>query len=149
MLLPLLYRATMLTGLPLTHAGAIYAGKVDPSQIEYAALEDASRSKGEALFLLHIFLTDSGELHFPVLDIGIEARPGRAVIWPADKVAVQAEYPCGNPDNYWIARFALYANQAFQPNSVPELIPQNQRGVALDGSEELPAGSWYMGPPKQ
>ena len=145
-LMPLLYRASMLTGLPLSHTGAIDAGKVGPSKTEYHAVEDPSRNKGRACFLVHLFLTDAGELHFPELGIAVEARCGRAVIWPVDKTAVKVEYPENNPEDYWVARFTVYTNQVFQPNSVPELIPQTQKGVPIDASEELPAGAWCMDP---
>jgi hypothetical protein len=148
-LMPLLYRASMLTGLPLNHIGSIDASKEEPLNTSYQVVEDLARDKGLACFRVHLFLTDFGELRFPELDLAVEARSGRAVIWPLNQGSISVDCSENSDNDRWVAKFTIYENQVFKPDSIPELIPQIQKGVPVDSSEELPDGSWCMDYPNK
>lgn len=152
-LMPLLYRASMLTGIPLNHAGSIEVGLVPDTLKECSVGKQPPRKSVNPRYGLHVFLTDEGELQFPGLDIGIEAAKGRAVLWPI-KVSASAEsgqpvavYSTAGSDNFWAASITLYAAKIFEPDTIVELVPQTQKGVALGVSDALPAGTSYLEAP--
>jgi len=137
-LLPLLYRAAMLSGTRVSHMGIISVTKVAPGSNESLQGKQYPRSDSKPLGYICIFLENEGELHFPEVGLGVRAAIGRAVFWPADTEAV-----AGGADAFPVCRFAVDLQPVFQPDSYPEVIPQAQRGVALDGSEAIPDGAWF------
>ena len=152
-LMPLLYRVSMLTGMPLNHAGSIEVGRVPAKLKDCPVGKQPPRKSAKPCYGLHVFLTDDGELQFPGLDIGIEAATGRAVLWPI-KTSVSAEsgqpvavYSSRGSDNFWAASITLYAAKMFEPDTIVELVPQTQKGVALGGTDVLPAGTSYLEDP--
>lgn len=149
-LMPLLYRVSMLTGIPLNHAGSIEVGLVPDKLKDCPVGKQQPRNSAEPCYGLHVFLTDEGELQFPGLDIGIAAANGRAVLWPI-KASIGAEIPqpvavysSTGSDNFWVARITLYAAKMFEPDTIVELVPQTQKGVALRASDVLPVGTHYL-----
>ena len=152
-LMPLLYRVSMLTGIPLNHAGSIEVGLVPDTLKDCPVGKQQPRNSAKPCYGLHVFLTDEGELQFPGLDIGIEAAKGRAVLWPIEaSVGVEpaqpvAAYSSMGSDNFWVASITLYSAKMFEPDTITELVPQTQKGVALGASDVLPAGTGYLQDP--
>ncbi|MBT5891977.1 MAG: hypothetical protein HOH24_09960 [Chromatiales bacterium] len=152
-LMPLLYRISMLTGIPLNHAGSIEVGLVPDTLKDCPVGKQQPRNSAKPCYGLHVFLTDEGELQFPGLDIGIEAAKGRAVLWPIEaSVGVEpaqpvAAYSSMGSDNFWVASITLYSAKMFEPDTITELVPQTQKGVALGASDVLPAGTGYLQDP--
>jgi len=138
-LLPLLYRAGMLTGLPAVNAGPVSVASVRAG--ESLAGRRYPRSQGQPVSHFCFFLADEGEIRLPELGLSVAACKGRAVFWPEGVVVEAGD---GSADS-WFAGFVMESRQAFQLNSLPELIPQAQRGVPLDGSEALPEGADFIG----
>ncbi len=152
-LMPLLYRAAMLAGTHINQTGPIEVGLVPDNLTECPLAETSPRQGVPPLCAIHVFLSDEGELHFPGLNVAVEAAVGRAVLWPLrapDGSPVplpEVKYAAGGSDQFWVGRMVLYTEKVYEPDTIAELIPQTQKGVALDGSEDLPAGAQYMGPP--
>jgi hypothetical protein len=151
-LMPLLYRLSMLTGTDINRVGPIEVGLV-PDELKACPLEaPAMRQSAKPLYALHVFLTDFGVLEFPELDIAVSAAIGRAVFWPLQADAEGhyrgpvVRYNNAASAGFWVGRMLVFSAKVFEPDTLAELIPQTQKGVALDGSEDLPAGARFMGP---
>jgi hypothetical protein len=151
-LMPLLYRLSMLTGTAINQVGPIEVGLVS-ADLKVCPLEQPPvRQSAKPLYALHIFLDDAGELEFPELGVAVTAATGRAVFWPLKRAAdgryrgPVCRYNTAGSDRYWVGRMLVYSAKVFEPDTIAELIPQTQKGVALDGSEDLPAGAFFMGP---
>jgi len=140
-LLPLLYRAAMLAGVDTEHVGPISVADVSVDG-EQLFGERYVRSGGHIIGNIAFFLSSEGEIHLPELGVGVKAEPGRAVYWPVGSNEVLAKPGPGAP--FKVARFVIESEKVFQADSNPEVIPQAQRGVALDGSECLPEGAWHV-----
>jgi len=151
-LMPLLYRLSMLTGTDIDHIGPIEVGLVSEDLKACPLEQPPPRQSAKPSYALHIFLDQSGELEFPELGVGVAAAIGRAVLWPLTRDASgQYRGPVVRYNNqgsaqYWVGRMLLYSTKVFEPDTIAELIPQTQKGVALDGSEDLPLGTSYMRP---
>jgi len=140
-LLPLLYRAAMLAGVQAGQIGPVSVAGVTEEASQLLG-ERYPRSNSQPIGNIAFFLGDEGEMQLPELGVGVRAEPGRAVYWPlgVDEVSVKPATASG----FTVARLIIESQVVFQADSVPDVIPQAQRGVALDGTEDLPEGAWHV-----
>lgn len=152
---PLLYRAAMLLGLPATHAETVFVTYYSEGEY-YKPHEDFYEGfDGDRLYTVLIYLNDlaedqGGGTVFEHLNIGVKPRLGRAVIWtntnPDGSHHPETRHealPVENGGEKWVIQL-WFRNYPLIP--VAELPPpQATPGVALDGSEPLPDGAWAVG----
>jgi len=149
-LLPLFYRASMLTGLDFNHSGPLQAGLVADLGPVDEFPEPMLRGVADTRFAFMTFLSGAGAVEFPDLGVTVQAAVGRAICWEPG-LRIKLNYPSDVADDarFWVARFVMSGERVFHPNSVPELIPQTQKGVALEGTEVIPEGAFLTDGVKQ
>lgn len=154
---PLLYRAGMLLGLPPENVETVYVTRYSEGEY-YKAHEDFySGFDGDRLYTVLIYLNDMEESQgggtvFEQLNIGVRPRLGRAVIWtnrnpdgsPHPETRHEA-MPVTNGGEKWVIQlwFRAYSLIDIPPGMVD--APQTRPGAALTGNENIPAGAWAVG----
>ena len=155
--LPLLYRAGMLLGLPFQNVETVYVTRYREGEY-YKAHEDFYPGfDGDRLYTVLIYLNDMGPDQgggtvFDKLNIGVKPKLGRAVIWtntnPDGSHHSETRHeamPVSNGGEKWVIQLWF---RKYKMISVPEsniLTPQTKPGEPLSGREELPPGAWAPG----
>ena len=156
-ILPLLYRAGMLLGLPHTHVETVFVTRYQGGEY-YKAHEDYYEGfDGDRLYTILIYLNDlteeqGGGTVFEQLNVGVRPKLGRAVIW-ANQGPDGTQHPESRHEALPVAPGAeKWAVQLWFRNykmiDVPEsaiATPPAKMGQALSGDEELPEGAWAPG----
>lgn len=154
---PLLYRAGMLLGLPAQNVETVFVSHYGEGEY-YKAHEDFYEGfDGDRLYTVLIYLNDleesqGGGTVFEKLNIGVRPKLGRAVIWtntnPDGSNHAETRHeamPVINGGEKWIVQLWF---RAYGMINVPADIvsaPQIAPGAPLDGSEILPGGAWAVG----
>jgi hypothetical protein len=155
--LPLLYRAGMLLGLPFQNVETVYVTRYREGEY-YKAHEDFySGFDGDRLYTILIYLNDlnpdqGGGTVFEKLNVGVKPKLGRAVLWtntnPDGSHHAETRHeamPVKNDGEKWVIQLWF---RKYKMISVPEahiLSPQTKRGEPLTGNEKLPPGAWAPG----
>ncbi len=155
--LPLLYRAGMLLGLPYSNVETVYVTRYREGEY-YKAHEDFYEGfDGDRLYTVLIYLNDmeaaqGGGTVFEKLNIGVSPKCGRAVVWcntnPDGSHHSETRHeaqPVLNGAEKWVIQlwFRNYKMIDVPPESI--ISPQTKTGQPLTGKEELPAGAWAPG----
>jgi len=155
--LPLLYRAGMLLGLPPENVETVYVTRYAEGEY-YKAHEDFYGGfDGDRLYTVLIYLNDLDESQgggtvFEQLNIGVRPRLGRAVIWtnrnpdgsPHPETRHEA-LPVTNGGEKWVIQlwFRAYSLIDIPPGAVEP--PQVRPGAPLQDGDAVPAGAWAVG----
>ena len=155
--LPLLYRAGMLLGLPYENVETVFVTRYREGEY-YKAHEDFYAGfDGDRLYTVLIYLNDltpeqGGGTVFDKLNIGVSPRCGRAVIWcntnpdgshhPETRHEAQ---PVLQGAEKWVIQLWFRNYRMIDVPAENVLTPQTERGRPLQGSEELPPGAWAPG----
>ena len=155
--LPILYRAGMLLGLPFTNIETVFVTRYLEGEY-YKAHEDFYEGfDGDRLYTVLIYLNDmepdqGGGTVFERLNIGVKPKLGRAVIWtntnPDGSNHPETRHealPVENGGEKWVVQlwFRKYTMIAVPESSL--VSPQATRGIPLTGDEALPEGAWAPG----
>jgi prolyl 4-hydroxylase len=155
MIVPLLYRAGMLLGLPPAHVETVFVTRYEAGEY-YKAHEDFYPGfDGDRLYTVLIYLNDLAEADgggtvFNALKLGVRPRLGRAVIWtntnPDGSHHAETTHealPVTQGEKWaiqlWFRNYPMMATPA-----AAEPPPQVATGLPLDGTEALPAGAWAV-----
>jgi prolyl 4-hydroxylase len=156
-LLPLLYRAGMLLGLPSTNVETVYVTRYREGEYYKAHDDFYAGFDGDRLYTTLIYLNDlepdqGGGTVFEKLNIGVKPKLGRAVIWtntnPDGSYHQETRHealPVKNGGEKWVIQLWF---RKYPMISIPDSLietPQTVRGKALTGKEILPAGAWAPG----
>jgi hypothetical protein len=153
--LPILYRAGMLLGLPATHAEPIFVTRHVESQFYQSQQKTAL--EGERLYTILIYLNDlddnaDSDTIFEKLNIALRPNVGRAVIWTNTNPdgthhleTFQVSQLVAPGQEKWVIQFGFKAYQTISIPSRSILAPQARRGIPLTGHERLPAGAFAPG----
>jgi prolyl 4-hydroxylase len=150
-------RAAMLLGVPADHVESVYVTRYRAGEY-YKAHHDAYEGfDGDRLYTALIYLNDlgaddGGGTLFEKLNIGVQPKCGRAVIWTNTnpdgshhpETLHEALPVKGDAEKWviqlWFRRYKLIDVPANSFNA-----PQARRGKALKGGEVLPDGAWAVG----
>jgi prolyl 4-hydroxylase len=155
--LPLLFRAGMLLGLPFTNCETVFVTRYQEGEYYKAHQDFYPGFDGDRLYTVLIYLNDlnedqGGGTVFEQLNIGVKPRLGRAVIWtntnPDGSHHEETSHeamPVTNGGEKWVIQL-WFRNYPLitVPDSIIE-TPQVAAGKPLQGTEELPAGAWAVG----
>ena len=155
--LPLLYRAGMLLGLPCTNVETVYVTRYGEGEF-YKAHEDFYAGfDGDRLYTVLVYLNDlgpdqGGGTVFEKLKVGVNPKRGRAVIWtntnPDGSYHQETRHealPVKNGAEKWVIQLWFRKYPMIRiPDSLVD-APQTAKGEALTGSETLPEGAWAPG----
>ncbi len=150
-------RAAMLLGLPTSHVESVYVTRYRAGEY-YKAHHDAYEGfDGDRLYTVLIYLNDlreedGGGTIFEQLNVGVQPKCGRAVIWtntnPDGSRHAETTHEAlpvrGEAEKWviqlWFRRYAMIdvSKSLFD-------APQVRRGKALRGDEVLPDGAWAVG----
>ncbi len=155
--LPFLYRAGMLLGLPHTHVETVLATRYASGEY-YKAHEDFYPGfDGDRLYTVLIYLNDlteqqGGGTVFEKLNLGVTPKLGRAVIWTnqnpdgSNHPETRHEALTVEPGaEKWIIQLWF---RNYKMIDVPKNLiatPQTRTGTPVSGDEALPAGAWAPG----
>lgn len=155
--LPLLYRAAMLLGVPAQHAESVFVTRYGEGEY-YKAHEDFYEGfDGDRLYTVLIYLNDlqddqGGGTVFERLNIGVRPRLGRAVIWtntnPDGSRHPETRHealPVSNGGEKWAIQLWFRAYPLLDIPPALITTPQNRPGQPLQGDEAIPAGAWAVG----
>jgi prolyl 4-hydroxylase len=155
--LPLLYRAGMLLGLPFNNVETVYVTRYREGEY-YKAHEDFYPGfDGDRLYTVLIYLNDleeeqGGGTIFDKLNIGVKPKLGRAVIWtntnPDGSHHPETRHealPVKNGAEKWVIQLWFRSYSMIEMPQTSMLAPQAKPGLALQGNEELPSGAWAPG----
>ncbi len=156
-ILPLLYRAGMLLGLPASHAETVYVTRYRENEYYKAHQDFFPGFDGDRLYTVLIYLnnldeTAGGGTVFEKLNVGVRPKLGRAVIWTntnpdgsKHSETVHEALPVEPGYEKWVIQlwFRAYAMIGVPEKSV--LSPQAARGIPLVGNETLPPGAFAPG----
>ena len=153
-LLPLLYRAGMLLGLPFTNVETVYVTRYREGEYYKAHNDFYEGFDGDRLYTTLIYLNDlepdqGGGTVFDQLNIGVKPKLGRAVIWTntnpdgsSHQETRHEAMPVKNGGEKWVIQLWF---RKYPMISIPDSLieaPQTAKGEALTGEEILPAGAW-------
>lgn len=156
-ILPLLYRAGMLLGLPHGNVETVFVTRYQEGEYYKAHQDFYPGFDGDRLYTVLIYLNDlrddqGGGTVFEKLNIGVKPRLGRAVIWtntnPDGSHHAETTHealPVENGGEKWAVQLWF---RNYELINVPEsaiIAPQTRPGTALKGDEALPAGAWAVG----
>lgn len=155
--LPLLYRAGMLLGLPFSNVEAVYVTRYQEGEY-YKAHEDYYEGfDGDRLYTILIYLNDlepdqGGGTTFEKLNIGATPKLGRAVIWantnPDGSHHPESRHealPVTNGGVKWTIQLWYRAYEMINVPASSIVTPQVMQGQPLTGEEDLPPGAWAPG----
>jgi prolyl 4-hydroxylase len=155
--LPLLYRAGMLLGLPFSNVEAVYVTRYLEGEY-YKAHEDFYKGfDGDRLYTVLIYLCDlephqGGGTIFEKLNIGVKPKLGRAVIWtntnPDGSHHPETRHealPVTNGGEKWVIQLWLRKYKMIDVPVSGLINPQTALGKPLTGNEQLPLGAWAPG----
>jgi hypothetical protein len=147
--LGLLYRCSILFGVPYTHCKTIVMAASGP---EGGSNNFAMHRPANLNGLQHaamIFLSEeSGEAVFAELNLAISSRVGRAVCWSRDSKTGQSlllpkETTTDSAASCkWVVQFWFADKPVRQNSHDPLAAVQAAKGQPLSGSEAMPAGIW-------
>lgn len=155
--MPLLYRAAMLLGLPATHAESLIVTRYSEGDY-YKPHEDFYPGfDGDRLYTVLIYLNDleenqGGDTLFERLQVGVRPRLGRAVVWtntnPDGSRHPETRHeamPVTNGGEKWVIQLWF---RSYPMLKVPKQLispPQAATGRALTESEQIPGEAWTVG----
>lgn len=155
--LPLLYRAGMLLGLPHTHVETVFVTRYGSGEY-YKAHEDFYPGfDGDRLYTVLIYLNDltedqGGGTVFEKLNIGVRPKLGRAVIW-TNKNPDGSNHPESRHEalpvtadaEKWVIQLWFRNYKMIDVPKSAIATPQTETGQPLTGDEDIPAGAWAPG----
>jgi hypothetical protein len=156
-ILPLIYRAGMLLGLPYTNVESVYVTRYKEGEYYKSHQDFYAGFDGDRLYTVLIYLNDlkpeqGGDTIFAKLNIGVKPKLGRAVIWtntnPDGSTHEETSHeamPVKNGGEKWAIQLWF---RKYPMTGIPDLLveaPQSRQGEPLKGSESLPAGAWAPG----
>ncbi len=151
--LPLLYRGSMLVGLPYNHVEAVYVTRYQAGQKFDSHTDFYSGYNGDRMYTILIYLNDlsldqGGETTFEDLHLSVQPKLGRAIIWtnknPDGTVHYETRHAASPVSDYtekWVIQLWFRRYKMFDPPSggdqmaFPTVI-----GKSLQGHEVLPQG---------
>jgi hypothetical protein len=153
--LPIIARGAMLAGVPMDHAEQIYVSRYSDGEF-YHGHYDFSDSflSDHRLCTTLIYLNDleedqGGATYFKELNIAVQPKAGRAVIWtnmnPDGSKHLETAHaaipPRGEGTEKWVIQLWF---RPYQMHPIHEQLEarQTSTGVPLKGDEELPPGTW-------
>jgi len=155
--LPLLYRAGMLLGMPYSNVETIFVTRYQEGEY-YKAHEDFYPGfDGDRLYTVLIYLNDltddqGGGTVFEKLNLGVSPKCGRAVIWcntnPDGSNHPETRHeamPVENGGEKWVIQLWFRNYKMIDIPAGNILSPQTKPGEALTGKEVLPPGAWAPG----
>lgn len=145
-LLPLLYRAATLLGVPYTAVTEILIGRVRGDASAGAFPQADSHAGGR--HVVRIYLNAVGDSVFPRLKLGVTPLAGRALYWSvrsaedAGQLELHESVAVGS-DQHKLFIQLRFGDDALGPDVYGGLNPpQARQGLALTGAEVLPAGAF-------
>lgn len=156
-ILPLLYRAGMLLGLPFGNVETVFVTRYREGEYYKAHKDFYEGFDGDRLYTVLIYLNDleehqGGGTVFEKLNIGVKPKLGRAVIWTntnpdgsKHQETVHEALPVSNGGEKWCVQLWFRAYQMIDVPASAITTPQTRPGVALGGEEPLPPGAWAPG----
>jgi prolyl 4-hydroxylase len=155
--LPLLYRAGMLLGLPHTHVETVFVTRYESGEY-YKAHEDFYEGfDGDRLYTVLIYLNDlteeqGGGTVFERLNIGVRPKLGRAVMWtnknPDGSNHPETRHealPVAPGAEKWVVQLWFRNYKMIDVPKGAIATPQTATGQPLRGDETIPAGAWAPG----
>lgn len=154
---PLLYRAAMLLGVPATHAENVFVTRYGEGEYYKAHQDFYPGFDGDRLYTVLIYLNDlrddqGGGTVFADLNVGVRPRLGRAVIWtntnPDGSHHPETRHealPVTNDGEKWAIQLWFRAYELLDIPARMATTPQTRPGQALTGSETVPSGAWAVG----
>ena len=144
LLLPLVYRGAVLAGRPYTTLTDIVIGRVRAG--DSAAM--LPHVDGRHVVRVYLDAADGSAARFPRLNLAVTTRVGRALFWSSASAddarwldieeAVAGEASASR----WFLQLN-FGDTTLRPDEQGSLNPpQARRGVALSGTEAMPAGVW-------
>jgi len=150
-------RAAALLGVPTDHVESVYVTRYRAGEY-YKAHHDAYEGfDGDRLYTVLIYLndlgtSDGGGTVFEKLNIGVQPKCGRAVIWTNTNPdgshhpeTMHEALPVKGEAEKWVIQLWF---RRYKMIDVPANFfdaPQTRRGKALKGDEVLPDGAWAVG----
>jgi hypothetical protein len=156
-ILPLIYRASMLLGVPYSNVESVYVTRYREGEYYKAHQDFYAGFDGDRLYTVLIYLNDlepdqGGTTVFSKLNIGVKPKLGRAVVWtntnPDGSNHEETSHeamPVTNGGEKWAIQLWF---RKYKMIGIPDLVveaPQSQQGEPLKGDESLPAGAWAPG----
>lgn len=154
---PLLYRAAMLLGVPPTHAENVFVTRYQEGEY-YKAHEDyGDNFDGDRLYTVLIYLNDladdqGGGTVFTDLNVGVKPRLGRAVIWtntnPDGSRHTETRHealPVTNGGEKWAIQLWFRAYELLDIPVTMATTPQTRPGEPLTARDAVPQGAWAVG----
>jgi prolyl 4-hydroxylase len=155
-ILPLLYRAGMLLGLPATHVETIFVTRYRAGEYYKRHDDGYPGFDGDRLYTVLIYLNDLSEEQgggtlFEKLNLGVRPKLGRAVTWSNKNPdgSYHSEYsheamPVAEGAEKWIVQLWF---RSYKLIDLPESTPAafTEAGQPLAGTEALPDGTWAPG----
>jgi hypothetical protein len=156
-ILPLLYRASMLLGVPFANVESVYVTRYREGEYYKAHRDFYAGFDGDRLYTALIYLNDlspeqGGGTVFGDLNIGVRPKLGRAVIWtntnPDGSHHEETSHealPVENGGEKWAIQLWF---RKYKMIDIPDAFietPQTSQGQPLAGDEALPAGAWAPG----
>lgn len=150
--LPLLYRASMLLGLPSNHVERVYVTRYRPGQKFDKHLDHYAGYRGDRLYTLLVYLNDlggggGGETVFHSLKLAVQPKAGRAITWtnknPDGSGHNEVDHsgaPVLGEKDKWIVQLWYRRYKMFAALADPAEPPQARKGRALSAAEALPPG---------
>jgi len=154
--LPIIARGAMLAGVPADHAEQVYVScYVDGvSEHEQHDFADGSPLAKHRLCSILVSLNDlkpeqGGAIYFKDLNIAVQPRMGRAVIWsnmnPDGTTRLEAPHaalpPRGEGTEKWLIQLSFRPYRV-HPIRNPLQPLQTSAGIPISGNDTLLAGTW-------
>jgi hypothetical protein len=151
--LTLLYRSSVIFGVPYTHAARILLARCRSDTSSDILSKNAPAGSGKRHHVAMIFLNEvpgelGGDTVFERLKFAVSPRVGRAVCWTRDAAVGTADIlphelpPVSEDSEKWVLQLWFLDYPLVADLHKASGAPQARKGEPLTGNEEMPAGVW-------
>ena len=152
-ILTLLYRSSILFGIPYTHASHIMLARCRSDAGIDILSKHAPVGSGKRQHVIMVFLNEvagdlGGDTAFEELRFVVSPRVGRALCWTRDSALGTADIlpheilPTSEDTEKWVLQLWFLDRPLFADLHGALGVAQARKGEALKGDEETPAGVW-------